>query len=99
MVFAPQGDSGVEFLQAIFQYIQDEHKDKKKAPLPDVHEWRLVPCTADTPQQQNLVDCGVFVCMFADFVTKDCPLLFGQQHIDKCRDRIALSILQGRAIM
>ena len=97
--YVTQGDGGEGFLQAIFQYIQDEHQDKKKAPLPDAEQWNLVPCTDDTPQQQNGVDCGVFTCMFADFVTKNCPLEFGQEHIDQCRDRIALSILQGKAIM
>ena len=89
----------MQFLHALFRYIQDEHKDKKKAPLPDADQWQLVPCTHDTPQQENLSDCGVFTCMFADFLTKDCPLLFDQGHIDKCRDRIALSILQGQAIV
>ena len=43
-------------------------------------------------------DCGVFTCMFADFVSNDCPLLFNQDHIDQCRDRIALSIMKNCAI-
>jgi hypothetical protein len=44
-------------------------------------------------------DCGVFTCMFADFISKDCPLVFGQNHVTQCRERIALSILNGQAIM
>jgi hypothetical protein len=36
--------------------------------------------------------------MFADFILKDCPLHFNQDHIDKCRDRIALSIMRNCAI-
>jgi sentrin-specific protease 1 len=44
-------------------------------------------------------DCGVFTCMFADFLSKDDALLFGQQHVTQCRERIALSILNGQAIM
>jgi hypothetical protein len=44
-------------------------------------------------------DCGVFTCMFADFISKDCPLVFGQSHVTQCRERIALSILNGQAIM
>jgi hypothetical protein len=43
-------------------------------------------------------DCGVFTCMFGDFISKDCPLLFNQDHIDKCRDRIALSIMRNCAM-
>lgn len=44
-------------------------------------------------------DCGVFTCMFADFLSKDTPLLFTQEHINQCRERIALSIMNGKAIM
>lgn len=44
-------------------------------------------------------DCGVFTCMFADFLSKDTALVFNQEHINQCRERIALSIMKGRAIM
>jgi sentrin-specific protease 1 len=44
-------------------------------------------------------DCGVFTCMFADFLSKDCPLVFDQEHISQCRERIALAILKGQAIV
>lgn len=44
-------------------------------------------------------DCGVFTCMFADFISKNCPLVFSQQHITQCRERIALSIMNGSALM
>lgn len=44
-------------------------------------------------------DCGVFTCMFCDFIAKDCPIsLLTQDHINYCRQRIALSILQGNAL-
>ena len=43
-------------------------------------------------------DCGVFTCMFADFISKDCQLLFNQDHIGQCRQRIALSIMNNCAI-
>lgn len=43
-------------------------------------------------------DCGVFTCMFADFVTKDCEPVFQQEHITQCRQRIALSIMKNCAI-
>jgi sentrin-specific protease 1 len=44
-------------------------------------------------------DCGVFTCMFADFLAKDCPLVFNQSHITQCREHIAVSIMNGQAIM
>lgn len=93
------GSDGMQYLEAIFKYIQDEHHDKKGSPLPDIDGWRLIPCSRDTPRQLNSYDCGVFTCMFADFLSKDCPLVFDQNHITLCRERIALSILNGQAIM
>jgi hypothetical protein len=47
------GDSGRDYLEALFRYIKDEHKDKKKCDLTDVDDWELIPCTRDTPRQHN----------------------------------------------
>ena len=93
------GGPGLSYLQDILRYLQDEHQDKKKCPMPDVDEWELATCTSDTPRQCNCFDCGVFTCMFCDFLSRDCPLVFGQDHVTQCRQRIALSILNGQAIM
>ena len=98
-IFDSMGGSGRVYLDALFQYIKDEHMAKKGSPLPDEDQWELVPTQRDTPRQRNGYDCGVFTCMFADFVSKDCPLIFNQDHINQCRHRIALSILNGKAIM
>jgi sentrin-specific protease 1 len=53
------GSDGMHYLQCIFHYIKDEHQDKKETPLPDVDHWKLVPCTRDTPRQQNGEKCFV----------------------------------------
>jgi len=92
------GGSGMVKLKGLLQYLKDEWKAKKKGGELDVCEWELVACTRDTPQQLNGYDCGVFTCMFADFVTKDCEPVFQQQHITQCRQRIALSIMKNCAI-
>ena len=44
---------GSNYLESIFQYLQDEHMDKKKTPLPDIDDWELIECTSDTPRQRN----------------------------------------------
>jgi len=93
------GGSGRLYIDALFKYIQDEHQDKKKVPLPDIDEWKLVTTERACPSQRNGFDCGVFTCMFADFLSNDCPLLFSQEHITQCRERIALSIMSGSALM
>lgn len=97
--FDSMGSSGQFYLESLLQYLKDEHQDKKKCPLPDADEWELVHTTRDTPQQRNGFDCGVFTCMFADFLSKECPLVFSQEHITQCRERIVLSIMNGKAIM
>ncbi|KAL7467798.1 hypothetical protein ACHAXS_008051 [Conticribra weissflogii] len=58
-------------------------------------DWKLLGCPTDIPRQSNGCDCGVFTCMFANFISKDCPLTFKQQHISKCHERIALSIMKN----
>ncbi|KAL7554597.1 hypothetical protein ACHAWF_018229 [Thalassiosira exigua] len=84
-------------LEGLLRYLQDEHKAKKGTEM-DVSEWELVGCAPDTPRQWNGFDCGVFTCMFCDFISKDCPLVFTQDHIDQCRERIALSIMKSCAV-
>ncbi|KAL3799204.1 LOW QUALITY PROTEIN: hypothetical protein ACHAW5_007243 [Stephanodiscus triporus] len=84
-------------LEGLLEYVKDEYRAKNGKEL-DVTEWELVSCTSDTPRQRNGYDCGVFTCMFCDFISKDCSLVFNQDHIDQCRDRIALSIMNNCAI-
>lgn len=91
------GGAGMPKLKGLLQYLKDEHRAKKGTELA-AGEWKLVPCTKDTPRQLNGVDCGVFTCMFCDFTSKDCPLVFTQEHIAQCRERIALSIMKNCAI-
>jgi hypothetical protein len=44
-------------------------------------------------------DCGIFTCMFADFLSRYLPLMFSQEHIDHCRERIAMSIMHGSILI
>ena len=88
--------TGMKYLKALLQWVQDEHKDKKGSEL-DTSDWRLEPCDAEsTPQQMNGVDCGVFTTMFADFLSDALPLMsFQQMHIPMFRRKIAHFILNG----
>jgi sentrin-specific protease 1 len=51
------GGPGRPYLEAIFQYLQDDHKDKKKCQMPDQDEWVLVTTQGDTPNQRNGTCC------------------------------------------
>lgn len=94
--FDSMGGDGRYYLNAILQYLKDEWASKHDGEeLPFSSLWELVSTNSDVPQQKNTYDCGVFTCMFADFLSLDYPLLFTQEHIDRVRQRIALSILKG----
>jgi sentrin-specific protease 1 len=91
---------GGHYVRDLFRYLQDEHLDKKGTPLPDIDSWTIVGTTPrDTPQQRNVDDCGVFVCTLADFIVQDYPLCFGQDDMPRCRQRIAMAILQGYDVL
>ena len=93
------GSPGNDYLQHVFQYLQDDHLDKKKRPM-GTTGWELVPCDGrSTPRQLNGYDCGVFTCMFCDFLSMNYPLVFNQDHITQCRERIAFGVLNGRAMV
>jgi Ulp1 protease family, C-terminal catalytic domain len=52
--FDSLGADGMEYMEYLFRYLQDEHLDKKKGLLPDADEWKLIPCDpSETPQQLN----------------------------------------------
>jgi hypothetical protein len=41
--------------------------------------------------------CGIFTCVFADFLSSGYLLIFEQEHVNRLHERIALSVLKGRA--
>ena len=91
------GGNDQAMLKGLLEYVRDEYKVKNGGAEMDVSEWELVSCKANTPRQRNSFDCGVFTCLFCDFISKDCELVFNQSHIDQCRVRIALSIMKNCA--
>ena len=55
---------------------------KKEYKMPDAKKWELKSMTkSDTPQQENVCNCGVFVCMFCDYILNGCKLNFKQDDI------------------
>ena len=87
-------DRGV--LGNIMRYLVDEMKDKKNETL-DADEWELVNIADGSPQQSNGVDCGVFLCTAANFISMGQPLTFSQKHMSMMRARISADIVSGSA--
>ena len=73
-------------------WIEAEHRAKKKTFV--AKKWTSKRKTV--PLQENDYDCGVFVCMFAAFLSSDKSITLSQQDIPKMRKRIAWSILHNQ---
>ncbi|CAK1602675.1 unnamed protein product [Parnassius mnemosyne] len=84
-------------LDALLQYLRDEHKDKKGQPFDD-KDWTTVNLK-DIPQQMNGSDCGMFACTFAEFSCRNAPYTFSQTHMPYLRRKAALEILQGKLLL
>jgi sentrin-specific protease 1 len=57
--------------------------------------WKLLACDRATPQQKNSNDCGVFVCLYAHFISSSQVLSFSQENMSDGRLYIASKILKG----
>ena len=81
-------------LQVLRDYLQKDHMKDKHIDLPN--EWKLYTM-CNVPQQDttNTTDCGVFVCIYCNFILNDCKLDFSQNDINNSnwRDRLILLIL------
>ncbi|KAH8291177.1 hypothetical protein KR054_009564, partial [Drosophila jambulina] len=87
-----QGNPAV--LAALEAYLQKESLDKRHQPF-DTSDFK-VEKVKNVPRQYNGNDCGVFCCMFAEFVTRNAPLTFTQDHMAALRKRMILEIADGK---
>lgn len=84
--------NGKKYLESALQYLADESLTMN---LPfDKEQWEFIMYTDRLPLQENDYDCGVFVLMYADFITNDLPLVFGQEHMELFRKKMCVAILQ-----
>ncbi|KAH8301370.1 hypothetical protein KR059_001404, partial [Drosophila kikkawai] len=81
-------------LEALKMYLQQESVDKRKENF-DTSDFKL-ETAKDVPQQYNGNDCGVFCCMFAEYITRDAPLTFTQAHMVAMRKKMILEILERK---
>ncbi|EQC28611.1 hypothetical protein SDRG_13690 [Saprolegnia diclina VS20] len=86
--------AGTECLSVLLRYLGDEHQHKKGSPF-DTTGWELLPSQPDTPQQGNSHDCGMFTCMFADYIAQNKALSFRQRNMAFFRQRMVLRTIEG----
>ena len=91
------GAPGKKYTSAVRQYLIDEMRDKKGVVMTQAQqdEWVIEPTPDDTPQQENGYDCGMFVCMFADFILQNLPMKFTQADMPGLRIKLCYCILHG----
>lgn len=90
------GSSNPKCLLALKQYLQDESLDKKKQPY-DMNDWKL-QSAKNIPQQMNGSDCGVFSCMFAEYVCANKKITFTQDDMPYFRNKMVYEILKGKLL-
>jgi len=90
------GEVGGSAVSAILKYLEWEHMRKYGKELPQ--GWRLIPDTP-CPRQDNGNDCGVYICMFMDYLSLGRPLDVTRITHDEVnigyRKHIAASIIRG----
>jgi len=94
-------DSCRKYLHLLLHYLEADHMDKKLCELPP--DWKVIDTTPNIPRQENGFDCGVFICMFAYYLSSGQALTFDQSGIDgdgnyatMARAKIGSSILEGK---
>ncbi|XP_040904883.1 sentrin-specific protease 1 [Toxotes jaculatrix] len=98
MYFDSMGGNNDEACQILFEYLQQESKDKKGKEL-DTSGWTLHSKKRnEIPQQMNGSDCGMFTCKYADYITKDKPITFTQKHMPYFRRRMVWEIVNHKLL-
>ena len=86
-IYDSLGSAKSAVIDALFQYIQDEHRAKKGSDL-DISSWSRGPILIRgqrMPHQTNSYDCGVFTCMFGAYRSINRPFDFTQKDMPRFR--------------
>ncbi|NXJ76750.1 SENP2 protease, partial [Trogon melanurus] len=96
--FDSLGQKGDKICQTLFQYLQEESQEKRNLEL-SFSEWTLHSMEShEIPQQLNGSDCGVFVCKYADYVSRDKPITFTQSHMPYFRKKMVWEIIHQQLL-
>lgn len=82
----------------ILLYLKEEFKVKKGKDL-DVSKWIVSSLRpSEIPQQKNGSDCGVFICKYADYISRGRNLTFRQNHMPYFRKAMIWEILNQKLL-
>ncbi|XP_021913096.1 sentrin-specific protease 1-like isoform X2 [Zootermopsis nevadensis] len=91
------GSSNYKCLQSLMKYLQDESLDKKKTPF-NTSGWKTEN-VQKIPQQMNGSDCGMFSCMYAEFICRNADIIFTQEDMPYFRRKMVYEICSSKLLM
>ena len=92
------GGTGRDYMEAMLEYLGKEHMRLYGCSM-DKTGWCLIPSKRSLPRQSNTYDCGVFLCLFFDYLSSKRPFNFSAIDMPLARRRIAKSILDGKIVV
>ncbi|XP_035400965.1 sentrin-specific protease 2 isoform X1 [Cygnus atratus] len=96
--FDSVAQKGDKICGALFQYLQEESQEKRNLEL-SFSEWILHSMEShEIPQQLNGSDCGVFICKYADYISRDKPMTFTQNHMPYFRRKMVWEIIHQQLL-
>lgn len=64
----------------------------------DADHWNLRTIGGGCPQQNNNIDCGVFICLYAENIARAKELTFTQADIPYTRERLIIEIFSAKLL-
>ncbi|XP_026711352.1 sentrin-specific protease 2 [Athene cunicularia] len=87
-----------EICETLFYYLQEESQQKRNLQL-TFSEWTLHSMEEhEIPQQENGSDCGVFLCKYADYISRDKPITFTQDDMPYFRKKMVWEIIHQQLL-
>lgn len=83
-----------EAMDAILEYLKEEMRSKKNIDM-DVNCWVKVNMK-NIPLQENLSDCGVFSCIYAEYISRGAQMDFTQEDMPYFRRKMVYEILHHK---
>lgn len=91
------GSPNNKCLQSLMKYLQEESLDKKKQKF-DTSGWQMEN-VQDIPQQMNGSDCGMFSCVYAEFICRNAKFTFTQKDMPYFRRKMVYEIFKQKLLM
>ncbi|KAK7010031.1 sentrin-specific protease 1-like isoform X1 [Biomphalaria glabrata] len=94
--FDSMGGKNPNCLRAVLNYLRDESVAKNQPQFQE-KEWEIKHAE-DNPQQMNGGDCGMFMCKYAEYITRGKEITFTQEHMPYFRRRMVYEIVSKKLL-